>query len=833
MTLAVSLTLGVFSGLPPLRDATSITKEAEAANGVHKAWCWDTKDEFVKYVKKNYTNKYGTVFNANGGHVFTNGNLKINLAEKIPIPGTETKVCKWWWFTTVDKYGDSRSSSTGTTHKIYEDPKKGTSSGPNRWATQKLSASPKNNSAGSAANGTIFPCYELGGAKGKFKVDLGGTINNYGVSMYVINIERWLKNDTKKGFGKWPNKKTSNGNTIVTMFFNAITKTHHVGAGEHKAALPNLNTKKAWKKATANMGIGDRAEKSGDDFEYDQHYNIKVEFNFGKLKKIEKSSHLIIESRVANGSTTYAKTYTNSQFQWAGSKVVGDTQKANNRVGGFYKDVTSVKDKQFKKGSAFSVTKDLIDALSQNGQLLLRGVRLERYAVDKTKSKNDEDTSHQTIITKSYSKGQTSAAKKAGYEYGDVAHVYLTCDADTLRALAKDDKKTTKEFSKKNKNLEKGAVDKNSFETKDGKIKVEDEGKFYEIGGTKKDGKVLITKKSSGKTLVGDWDGGQKLGKTISYNDFLNYVCGLNFKIHPYEEYDKSKEKDKKVYEDHLVFIWERAVEPKLSMNTELVSYDSDSGKYEGTTSGDYALDVPMNKMSEDYDVAGTVEALGKLVPSNNDLTLESFLKGKIKKLIKTGDKYGVDYYYDRLLYSTGDAVPAILSDIRVSYTDKHGTKIVKSRTDFLDGLDEKDKNKIGWDPVACNEANTVKAIWKEEVTKKNEKGETEVETKSNDTKYYVWDGNNETIEKYLSRAKTLLTNSWEIKADLTKKMKITYVYVTPKTQTTQVNYVDVKSGDKTTTHFLITDNGNDKFSTSAKEGLSTAALHKVTSMLK
>ena len=314
MTLAVSLILGVFSGLPPLREATSITKEAEAANGVHKAWCWDTKDEFVKYVKKNYTNKYGTVFNANGGHVFTNGNLKINLAEKIPIPGTETKVCKWWWFTTVDKYGDSRSSSTGTTHKIYEDPKKGTSSGPNRWATQKLSASPKNNSAGSAANGTIFPCYELGGAKGKFKVDLGGTINNYGVSMYVINIERWLKNDTKKGFGKWPNKKTSNGNTIVTMFFNAITKTHHVGAGEHKAALPNLNTKKAWKKATANMGIGDRAEKSGDDFEYDQHYNIKVEFNFGKLEKIEQPSHLIIESRVANGSTTYAKTYTNSQF---------------------------------------------------------------------------------------------------------------------------------------------------------------------------------------------------------------------------------------------------------------------------------------------------------------------------------------------------------------------------------------------------------------------------------------------------------------------------------------------------------------------------------------
>lgn len=120
MTLAVSLTLGIFSGLPPLKETMSTTKEAGAANGVYKAWNWDTKDEFVKYVKKNYTNKYGTVFNANDSHVFTNGNLKINLAEKIPIPGTETKVCKWWWFTTVDKYGDSRSSSTGTTHKIYE-----------------------------------------------------------------------------------------------------------------------------------------------------------------------------------------------------------------------------------------------------------------------------------------------------------------------------------------------------------------------------------------------------------------------------------------------------------------------------------------------------------------------------------------------------------------------------------------------------------------------------------------------------------------------------------------------------------------------------------------
>lgn len=374
--------------------------------------------------------------------------------------------------------------------------------------------------------------------------------------------------------------------------------------------------------------------------------------------------------------------------------MIGNIEGKNKNNNGFYKDITSIKYEQFKKGSAFSVTKDLINALSQNGQLLLRGVRLERYAVDKTKS--EKDTSKQTIITKSYLKGQTSAAKKAGYEYGDVAHVYLTCDADILRALAKNNKKTTKEFSKKNKNLEKGSVDKNTIETKDGKIKVEDEGKFYEIGVTKKGKTFSITKKSNDKKTIKEWDDGETLGETIgddgkiTYQQFITYVSKLNFKIHPYEKYDNSKEK---VYEDHLVFIWERAVEPKLSMNTELVSTDSTktdsdsngedtSGNYVGVTSGDYALDVKMDKMSKPYDVASTMDTLKDLVLSNNNLTLESFLKEKIKGLIKTGDKHDVGYYYDRLLYSTGDAVPAILSDIRVSYTDNDGTKIVKSRTD-------------------------------------------------------------------------------------------------------------------------------------------------------
>lgn len=517
--------------------------------------------------------------------------------------------------------------------------------------------------------------------------------------MYIIDLKDWMSNKGKYGYQKWANKKENKvnddkKNVIVTMYLNAVTKTYDGGRNNYHAR--GLNTKEKWKNATQHMRMASYPE------EYDQHYNIPVEFKF-QVGIVEKKSHLIIESRVANGSTTYAKTYTNSQFQWAGSKVLGDIEDANCMDGGIYKDITGKE--QFKKGSAFSVTKDLIDALSQNGQLLLRGVRLERYAVDKTKSKNDEDTSHQTIITKSYSKGQTSAARKAGYEYGDVAHVYLTCDADTLRALAKNNKKTTKEFSKKNKNLEKGSVDKNTIETKDGKIKVEDEGKFYEIGVTKKGKTFSITKKSNDKKTIKEWDDGETLGETIgddgkiTYQQFITYVSKLNFKIHPYEKYDNSEKKDKKVYEDHLVFIWERAVEPKLSMNTELVSYDSGdstdstktdsdsngedtSGKYVGVTSGDYALDVPMDKMSKDYDVAGTVEALGKLVPSNNDLTLESFLKEKIKNLISENDKHDVGYYYNRLLYSTGDAVPAILSDIRVSYTDNDGTKIVKSRTD-------------------------------------------------------------------------------------------------------------------------------------------------------
>lgn len=793
MTLAVSLTLGVFSGLPPLREATSITKEAEAANGVHKAWNWGTKNEFIDYVRKHYSS-YKPVFSKKNDSNAAAKFGSVNLKEPIKIPGSENETYRYWWFVTLDRYHNAHSHSYGENNRAIAQPSNKVSGNP-VWGTTRLVAKPKYDSGGNAnkKNGFALDYIDIKGESGKFKIDLGKTINDYGISMYIIDLKDWMSNKGKYGYQKWANKKENKDgdkkNIIVTMYLNAVTKTYDGGRNNYHAR--GLNTKEKWKNATQHMRMASYPE------EYDQHYNIPVEIKF-QVDDKQKSSHLIIESRVANGSTTYAKTYTNSQFQWAG-KVIGNIEGKNKNNNGFYKDITSIKYEQFKKGSAFSVTKDLINVLSQNGQLLLRGVRLERYAVDKTKS--EKDTSKQTIITKSYSKGQTSAAKKAGYEYGDVAHVYLTCDADTLRALAKDDKKTTKEFSKKNKNLEKGAVDKNSFETKDEKIKVEDEGKFYEIGGTKKGKTFSITKKSNDKKTIKEWDDGETLGETIgddgkiTYQQFITYVSKLNFKIHPYEKYDNSKEK---VYEDHLVFIWERAVEPKLSMNTELVSYDSDSGKYVGVTSGDHALNVPMDKMSEDYDVAGTVEALGDLVPSNNDLTLESFLKGEIKKLIKTGDKHGVGYYYNRLLYSTGDAVPAILSGIKVNYTDKDG----KTQTVVHTAKWPAQTNLTELENLSLDE------------------GESE------ETTYPIWDGRNETIEKLLESSKTLLTNSWMIDADLTKKMKITYVYVTPKTQTTQVNYVDVKSGDKTTTHFLFTDNEKDKFSTSAKEGLSTAALH-------
>lgn len=288
--------------------------------------------------------------------------------------------------------------------------------------------------------------------------------------------------------------------------------------------------------------------------------------------------------------------------------------------------------------------------------------------------------------------------------------------------MFKDPNKKTTEHSYSNKNDVSGSPKKDSVATlsKDHSVEVDKDGKAYTYtcekdGSTKKKTKTGKSKKKwvdqsykdsdddKKKTRINTAINAMKKDQEISYDQFLDYVSNICFQ---YFEGERYKGNNKKPFQDHLVLIWERVVEPKLSMNTELVSYDSGesgestddsdtestesestdgedtSGKYVGVTSGDHALDVTMDGMLKPYDVASTVEILKDLVPSNNNLTLESFLKGKIKGLIKTGDKYDVGYYYNRLLYSTGDAVPAILSDIRVSYTDNNGTKIVKSRTD-------------------------------------------------------------------------------------------------------------------------------------------------------
>ena len=162
--------------------------------------------------------------------------------------------------------------------------------------------------------------------------------------MYIIDLKDWMSNKGKYGYQKWANKKENKvnddkKNVIVTMYLNAVTKTYDGGRNNYHAK--GLNTKEKWKNATQHMRMAGYPE------EYDQHYNIPVEFKF-QVDDKQTPSHLIIESRVANGSTTYAKTYTNSQFQWAGSNVVGATKKMNESFGGYYHDITSVKNKQFK-----------------------------------------------------------------------------------------------------------------------------------------------------------------------------------------------------------------------------------------------------------------------------------------------------------------------------------------------------------------------------------------------------------------------------------------------------------------------------------------------------
>lgn len=502
-----------------------------------------------------------------------------------------------------------------------------------------------------------------------------------------------MSNKGKYGYQKWSNTK-ENGidddtkKVTITMYLNAVTKTSISGGGDNDYHARGLNTKEKWKNATAGWPISNNPK------EYDQHYNIPVEIQFEVEHQDVPRGYYYLESRMATTTNKYAKTFTNKEFAWG--KNTGNIADKSKRNGGFYKKVEG----NVKGTSCIKLTKDYLQKTGGNDRVL-RGIRLERYAIDDPDGDDNGD-----IIRSSFT--------KSGYKYGDVAHVYLTCHKSVLQEMFKDSTKKTTEHSYSNKNDVSGSPDKNSVATlsKDHSVEVNKGGKAYtftcEDGSAKKKTKTEKSKKKwvdqsykdsdddKKKTRINAAINAMKKDQEISYDQFLDYVSNICFQYFEGEHYKGDRNKP---FQDHLVLIWERAVEPKLSMNTELVSCDSGdstdstktdsdsngedtSGKYVGVTSGDYALDVPMNKMSDDYNVASTMDTLQKLVPSNNDLTLESFLKEKIKGLIKTGDKHDVGYYYNRLLYSTGDAVPAILSDIRVSYTDKSGTKIVKSRTD-------------------------------------------------------------------------------------------------------------------------------------------------------
>lgn len=510
-----------------------------------------------------------------------------------------------------------------------------------------------------------------------------------------------MSNKGKYGYQKWSNTKENEidddtKKVTITVYLNAVTKTSISGGGDNDYHARGLNTKEKWKNATAGWPISKNPK------EYDQHYNIPVEIQFEVEEQDYPQGYYYLESRMATTTNKYAKTFTNEKFAWG--KNTGNIADKSKKSGGFYKQVA----KKVKGTSSIKLTKDYLKEIGGSDRVL-RGIRLERYAIDDP----DEDGNGDII---------RSSFTKSGYKYGDVAHVYLTCHKPVLQEMFKDPNKKTTEHSYSNKNDVSGSPKKDSVATlsKDHSVEVDKDGKAYTYtcekdGSTKKKTKTGKSKKKwvdqsykdsdddKKKTRINTAINAMKKDQEISYDQFLDYVSNICFQ---YFEGERYKGNNKKPFQDHLVLIWERVVEPKLSMNTELVSYDSGesgestddsdtestesestdgedtSGKYVGVTSGDHALDVTMDGMLKPYDVASTVEILKDLVPSNNNLTLESFLKGKIKGLIKTGDKYDVGYYYNRLLYSTGDAVPAILSDIRVSYTDNNGTKIVKSRTD-------------------------------------------------------------------------------------------------------------------------------------------------------
>ena len=709
VTLAVSLTLGVFSGLPPLREATSVTKEAKAANGVHKAQNWGSRHEFVKYIKDNYAKTYKAKFNADGGHTFGNVNLKetIDIPDSKDEDGKKSTTYRYWWFVTLDKYHYAHDNSHGENRRVNAHPTHKVGTGV--WGTIQLVAKPKYDGSCNANSkkGFALDYIDIKGEKGKFKEDLGRTVSdNYGLSMYIIDLKDWMSNKGKYGYQKWSNTKENEidddtKKVTITMYLNAVTKTSISGGGDNDYHAGGLNTKEKWKNATAGWPISNNPK------EYDQHYNIPVEIQFEVEHQDVPRGYYYLESRMATTTNKYAKTFTNKEFAWGkNTKNIA----SRNESGGFYKKVEG----NVKGTSRIKLTKSYLQKIGGSDRVL-RGIRLERYAIDDPDEDGDGD-----IIRGSFT--------KSGYKYGDVAHVYLTCHKSVLQEMFKDPNKKTTEHSYSNKNEVSGSPKKNSVATlsKDHSVEVDRDGKAYTFicekdGNAKKKTKTGKSKKKwvdqsykdsdddEKKTRINTAINAMKNDQEISYDQFLDYVSNICFQYFKGEHYKGDRNKP---FQDHLVLIWERAVEPKLSMNTELVSYDSGestdsaktdsdstdstngdsdssesesedtSGKYVGVTSGDYALNVPMNKMSDDYNVASTMDTLGDLVPSNNDLTLESFLKEKIKGLIATGDKRNVGYYYDRLLYSTGDAVPAILSDIRVSYTDNNGTKIVKSRTD-------------------------------------------------------------------------------------------------------------------------------------------------------
>lgn len=93
--------------------------------------------------------------------------------------------------------------------------------------------------------------------------------------------------------------------------------------------------------------------------------------------------------------------------------------------------------------------------------------------------------------------------------------------------------------------------------------------------------------------------------------------------------------------------------------------------------------------------------------------------------------------------------------------------------------------------------------------------------SKDNGCYYDVTSIKDEQFKKGSVYKNTIETKDGKIKVE--DEGKFYEIGVTKKGKTVSITK---KSGDKTTTHFLITDNENDKFSTSAKEGLSTAALH-------